>query len=295
MTKYEFLGDLSRLLSDIPEEERKQALRYYEDYFADAGEEKEQDILKELGPPEEIARQIRSDYSDNILYREGQASSIIDPPQVWLDPDDPSQNVQDDDRADSSAEVWTSLHSDDRASSSHSPENEESWSSQDDRTDWAPFPHGHDSQRDGAGTGWEDPIDVPPKQPRHSKNNTALTFLLLILTSPIWIAAAAGVIGTAAGVISALLGILAAMVFGGGGSAIGGLFAFIGGLISCICGEAGDGLVSMGVGCILFSVGSAFCYLGISLCTRLFPWLWKRLRDGINWCSRKFNRKEQPT
>ena len=38
MTKYEFLGDLSRLLADLPEEERKQALHYYEDYFADAGD-----------------------------------------------------------------------------------------------------------------------------------------------------------------------------------------------------------------------------------------------------------------
>ena len=32
MTKYEFLGDLSRLLADLPEEERKQAMHYYANY-----------------------------------------------------------------------------------------------------------------------------------------------------------------------------------------------------------------------------------------------------------------------
>lgn len=59
MTKYEFLGDLSRLLADLPEEERKQALHYYEDYFADAGEDNEQAVLTELGSPVEIAEQIK--------------------------------------------------------------------------------------------------------------------------------------------------------------------------------------------------------------------------------------------
>lgn len=68
MSKYEFLGDLSRLLSDISEDERKQALKYYEDYFADAGDEHEQDVLRELGTPEEIARQIKEPSPDNVEY-----------------------------------------------------------------------------------------------------------------------------------------------------------------------------------------------------------------------------------
>ena len=68
MTKFEFLGDLSRLLADLPEEERKQALHYYEDYFVDAGEDHEQDVLKELGSPEDIADQIKNDGTGAISY-----------------------------------------------------------------------------------------------------------------------------------------------------------------------------------------------------------------------------------
>lgn len=78
MTKYEFLGDLSRLLSDIPDEERIQAMKYYEDYFADAGDGHEQEVLQELGSPEDIAKLIKSDMPENIEYGEGSSSRMQD-------------------------------------------------------------------------------------------------------------------------------------------------------------------------------------------------------------------------
>lgn len=62
MTRTEFLNELERLLDGLPEEERRAAVRYYEDYFADAGEEYEQDVLRELGSPEKVAASIRADY-----------------------------------------------------------------------------------------------------------------------------------------------------------------------------------------------------------------------------------------
>ncbi len=60
MTKFEFLGDLSRLISDLPEEDKNQAMEYYEDYFADAGPENEQEIIRDFISPEFIAQQIRN-------------------------------------------------------------------------------------------------------------------------------------------------------------------------------------------------------------------------------------------
>lgn len=59
MTKFEFLGDLSRLIADLPEEDREQAMEYYEDYFADAGPEMEQEIIKDFISPAYIAEQLR--------------------------------------------------------------------------------------------------------------------------------------------------------------------------------------------------------------------------------------------
>ena len=59
MTKFEFLGDLSRMIADLPIEDREQAMEYYEDYFADAGPEKEQEIIKDFISPAYIAEQLR--------------------------------------------------------------------------------------------------------------------------------------------------------------------------------------------------------------------------------------------
>ena len=54
-----FSGDLSRLIADLPQEEVDQAMEYYEDYSADAGPEKEQEIIRDFISPAYIAEQLR--------------------------------------------------------------------------------------------------------------------------------------------------------------------------------------------------------------------------------------------
>lgn len=61
MSRSDFMRELEGLLSDIPVEERKEALKYYNDYFEDAGEEHEEEIIKELGSPSRIAGIIKAD------------------------------------------------------------------------------------------------------------------------------------------------------------------------------------------------------------------------------------------
>ena len=43
MNRIEFMEELSGLLQDIPEEDRMDALNYYNDYFDDAGAENEKE------------------------------------------------------------------------------------------------------------------------------------------------------------------------------------------------------------------------------------------------------------
>lgn len=59
MKRVEFLTELSGLLQDISREEREEALQYYADYFDEAGPEREQDCIVELGSPAKVAAQIR--------------------------------------------------------------------------------------------------------------------------------------------------------------------------------------------------------------------------------------------
>ena len=46
MNRQLFMRDLARFLSDLPVEEREQALNYYEDYFEDAGPENESEAKR---------------------------------------------------------------------------------------------------------------------------------------------------------------------------------------------------------------------------------------------------------
>lgn len=65
MRKKEFLEQLERLLWDIPEQERKEALEFYENYFDDAGEENEATVIQELGSPGKVAATIKADLDEN--------------------------------------------------------------------------------------------------------------------------------------------------------------------------------------------------------------------------------------
>ena len=70
MNRTEFMNRLERLLWDIPESERREALQYYNDYFDDAGPENEARVIRELGSPAQVAKTIREGMSENGEYTE---------------------------------------------------------------------------------------------------------------------------------------------------------------------------------------------------------------------------------
>ncbi len=65
MSRWEFMRQLEELLSDISPNEREEALQYYNDYFNDAGRENEQEVIKALGSPEQVAGIVREGISGN--------------------------------------------------------------------------------------------------------------------------------------------------------------------------------------------------------------------------------------
>lgn len=81
MNRFEFMNRLSFLLADLPENERAEAIQYYEDYLDDAGVENEEEVLKSLGTPEELAASIREglkedsgqqgEFSENGFFEKG--------------------------------------------------------------------------------------------------------------------------------------------------------------------------------------------------------------------------------
>ncbi|HKM33938.1 MAG TPA: DUF1700 domain-containing protein [Lachnospiraceae bacterium] len=66
MNKAEFMAELERLLQGIPDNERTEALNYYEEYFNDAGVENEQLVIAELESPKTVADNIKDDLRANM-------------------------------------------------------------------------------------------------------------------------------------------------------------------------------------------------------------------------------------
>ena len=65
MTRKEFMYRLAEQLLPLPADERVSALKYYDEYFDDAGPENEQKILEELGDPRTVAESIIREYAQN--------------------------------------------------------------------------------------------------------------------------------------------------------------------------------------------------------------------------------------
>ena len=71
MNKESFMQELARLLGDISPQERQEALNFYEEYFHDAGPEKEQEVLKELGSPMQVAAKIKEGLDATVGVENG--------------------------------------------------------------------------------------------------------------------------------------------------------------------------------------------------------------------------------
>lgn len=61
MTKQEYMEQLEKRLRRLPREDFEHAVSYFEEYFADAGEENEAQAIEDLGTPQQAADQIIRD------------------------------------------------------------------------------------------------------------------------------------------------------------------------------------------------------------------------------------------
>ena len=71
MTRSEYLSELDSHLISLPREERNMAVKFYEEYFDEAGPENEQAVIADLGKPFNLARSIIGEtslYSQSMVY-----------------------------------------------------------------------------------------------------------------------------------------------------------------------------------------------------------------------------------
>ena len=82
MDKKEFLNTLKEDLSSLSEDERQNALKYYEEYFADAAEDAKGEPISQFISPEDLAKKIEAELAA-IADHEAAENAVPDvPPHV---------------------------------------------------------------------------------------------------------------------------------------------------------------------------------------------------------------------
>lgn len=235
MNKVEFMRQLESLLQNISEQERQEALQYYEDYFADAGPENEQAVIEALGNPARVAENIRRDlygagYGDNYEARKpvtgrelteygavSQGMGAAPGPA----PGGPAAVTA------AAAEPWQSV-----------PQSAPTW--------------------DNSGQGKSGKAKKEPL----SGGIIALIVILCIVGLPVVGSLLAGAVGVLAGVLGVVVSLFAAwfvMILGFG---IAALVCFIVGIVISVAGVAGMGMHPLaGLGL----VGGGFITVGIGI------------------------------
>ena len=64
MTSEEYLKQLEKYLRKLPQSDYEDAMEYFTEYFADAGPENEQAVIKELGTPKQAAAELMRNLLD---------------------------------------------------------------------------------------------------------------------------------------------------------------------------------------------------------------------------------------
>jgi uncharacterized membrane protein len=266
MTKLEFMKELESLLLDIPLEEREEALKYYNGYFEDAGEDQEDKIIEELGSPKQVADMIKADL----------VSSAAEYAQKGIFTENGYQET-----ANSKAQFVVAdpktMDTDQKAQESASGQGTPRYTGR------------NTYQSAGRSTGQSTGQDTGNyNQTKQTKNNDkiALIILLCIFAIPVGIPLLSAAFGIAVGLIGALFGLIVG--FGAAGIAMifGGIALLISGLVQLSMPLIGFAMV--GSGLIVLGLGMLFTMVSSAICTKLLPAL---CRGIVNLCRLPFKNR----
>lgn len=84
MDRASYLKKLRKKLHRLPAHELDAALAYYEEYFDEAGEDNEQQVIAQLGSPSHVAAQILADFALKDLDTPSAKSTTKNMTAIWL-------------------------------------------------------------------------------------------------------------------------------------------------------------------------------------------------------------------
>ena len=257
MSRQEFLTELESLLMGISEEERKEALNYYENYFEDAGQENEAQVMEELGSPEKVAAMIKADLKgDNTDCGEFTECGYTD--ERYEEKESPACR----DEARESGKRYSYYRRDEQ------------------------YAYGEDADRSSGETA--EYHSTGKTSPRTSRWLKVLLIALILIVAvpsvfPILIAVSAVLLG----LLCAVFGIFAGLV-------IGALAVTFAGLIIVLVGMAKlltitpSAVLTVGMGLLVMVLGLIATAATAKLCLIVYPSMFRRI---VKICRKPFHRK----
>ncbi len=233
MNKDSFLNELERLLSDIQESERKEALDYYRDYFEEAGPENEKQVIMDLGSPSKVADIIKMSLNGNNNYGEFSERGYSDP------------------RFETNYEV---VNKENTQNSNAGYSNHTSHSS---------------GSYNNTNTNGNYTSKRKQTNPR-SIGEIILIVILAILALPIGLPILITILALIISIFAVIISVLVAVAVAGVGLFAGGIVAFIAGIAKLFTGPVA-GIAAMGVGLILTGIGAFLIWLMIGICIKIIP------------------------
>lgn len=258
MNRIEFMTELAALLQDVPVEERRDAMKYYNDYFDDAGQENEAQVVEELESPAKVAATIKADL--------GSTSK---------------------DHGEFTEKGYTDSRFEHREMPAGREQKENSYhygSSQE--NDYRGHNYQDNSYQGGCGNEeYEGHGQTPPRT--NSALKIFLIILLVIVGLPIILPVSIAIIAVVFAGIVTLVAVFASLVIVSVVVAFVGVCVFIAGLVSLVP-ELAVGFALIGTGIILTVIGVVATVASVRLCIIVLPGICR----GCVWIlSRPFQRR----
>lgn len=307
MDKREFLERLRMQLSDLTDEERTEALEYYEEYFADAGEENEGDVIASLGTPEQVAEQIKAGLhkeEEGMFTENGYREKIEsdNPPEVY--------GKKAESREEESRERWENAgplpwgraerrnRKGQNGAGSYT-RNAAGGNAGGDQANayrdagQSGYDRGTGAGYYGAGRGRDRYSSAKTaKKEGMSGGMVALMVILGILASPVILALGAALFGIILGIFGAVIGVIVALLAVVVAFLAAGIGMFFGGFSMLFVHPLG-GIVCIMIGCFLIALFLLCAVLLVLLCSKFFPWLIREVENFGKYLSRKWSERKE--
>ncbi len=316
LDKQNFLNRLQAELADLTSEERREALEYYEEYFADAGEENEADVLISLGSPEQVAEQIKAGlhkadegmFTENGYREKAEHGNL---PEIYGKREESRDGSagQGEERSDAQdrggcgggAQNRNGYAGFDGTQNQGGPAGQSGAQSQ---NGYAYQNNGYRNQTGGyrqnggrQSAHGQNQYGCQGQQAGEKKNKMsggtlALLIIFGIFLLPVAVGLGIGAFGIILGILGTIFGVIVTFLVVVVALLVLGITLFAGGFPILFYNPFG-GILCIATGCIFIALFLLCLALLVAICGKFFPWLIREVESFGKYLSRKWSERKQ--